>query len=285
MGTASISAVNLAHSSKKATVAIAVLATTISIALTLGTPQTLSPSQTAKLAVQVVAQPPPSAPLRILPLGDSITQGINWDRPSYNTYRRILWHLLKNAGYKVDFIGSMNKVFSQNCQVGVPNPDFDQDHEGHSGWRADQILNGVGHSDCAGSGGLPIWLKNYTPDIALIHLGTNDLFQGQSVDSTVAELEGIIKLLRSDNPNVTILLAKIIPSSDSRISGRIPQLNAQIPALVSRMNTAASRVLLVDMTQGFNALTDLYDGVHPNHSGDQKIAQHWFNSLVQVLPK
>lgn len=246
----------------------------------------------ASLKLAAIAQPspppgppPPGAPIRILPLGDSITHGINWDKPYYNTYRRALWHLLKNAGYAVDFIGSMNKVMSQNCTIGVPNPDFDPDHEGHSGWRADQILNGVGHSDCAGSGGLATWLNSYTPDIALVHLGTNDMIQAQSVESTIAELEGIIKLLRSDNPKITILLAKIIPASDSRVSGRIPQLNAQIPVLVSRMNTAGSKVVLVDMTLGFDALTDLYDGIHPNQSGEQKIAQHWFNTLIQVLPK
>jgi uncharacterized protein YjdB len=238
-----------------------------------------------KLVAQAATPPPTASPIRILPLGDSITQGINWTTPLYNTYRRPLWHLLKNAGYKVDFIGSMNKVMSHNCTVGVPNPDFDQDHEGHSGWRADQILNGVGHSDCAGSGGLSLWLGGYTPDVVLLHLGTNDLIQGQSIESTLSELEGIIKLLRSKNPNVSVLLAKIIPASDSRVSQRIPQLNAQIPALVNRMNTASSRVVLVDMTEGFNALTDLSDGIHPNNSGDQKMAQHWYKALVQVLPK
>jgi lysophospholipase L1-like esterase len=179
----------------------------------------------------------------------------------------------------------MNKVMSQTCTVGVPNPDFDPDHEGHSGWRADQILNGIGHSDCSGSGGLGIWLGSYTPDISLIHLGTNDLLQGQSIESTVSELEGIIALLRADNPAVKVLLAKIIPTSDARAAARVPLLNEQIALLAARMDTATSRVVLVDMTIGFNTATDLYDGVHPNPSGEQKMAQQWYQALVQVLAK
>ncbi len=38
--------------------------------------------------------------VRIMPLGDSITQGIR----QQNSYRRPLWHALRKAGLSVDFV-------------------------------------------------------------------------------------------------------------------------------------------------------------------------------------
>src|SRR5689334_651691 len=65
----------------------------------------------------------------ILCLGNSITNVTN----KYNSYRRPLWQLLHNGHYNVDMIGSWNK---HHMGGDVPNPDFDMDHEGHSGWTA-----------------------------------------------------------------------------------------------------------------------------------------------------
>jgi hypothetical protein len=71
-------------------------------------------------------------PIRIMPLGDSITYGTS----STGTvgYRRPLYQLLAGAGYSVDFVGSQTN--------GSPN-DFDRNQEGHSGWRADEIRDNI----------------------------------------------------------------------------------------------------------------------------------------------
>jgi acyl-CoA thioesterase I len=125
-----------------------------------------------------------SAPVRIMPLGDSITTHI----PPYNSYRRPLWHMLNNAGYSIDFVGSRR---ADDYNRLPPNPDFDLEFEGHPGWRVDNIL-----------GSIRTWADAYDPDIVLVHLGTNDLIQGQSVDTTVSELGQLIDTLRASNPNV-----------------------------------------------------------------------------------
>ena len=201
--------------------------------------------------------------MRILPLGDSITQG----NTSNNSYRRPLWQTLNAAGYSVDFVGSL----TNNNGGPPPNPDFDLDHEGHWGWRADALL-----------ASLPGWLNDYTPDVVLMHVGSNDAFQGQSTSSTVAELEAIIDVLRADNPNVTILLAQLIPNSESGRNSRVNALNAEIPGIVSRKDQAQSRVYLVDQNTGF-LLSDLRDRAHPNLAGQQKMAAKWFETLEIVL--
>ncbi len=204
---------------------------------------------------------------RIMPLGNSITQSY----AAYNSYRRPLWHRLRNAGYAVDFVGSQRS----NHNGPPANPDFDLDHEGHSGWRADQLLAGIGN-----------WASTYRPDVVLMHAGSNDMFQSQSVSGTLEELSQIIDRIRAANPYVKILLAKIIPATEwnGRLA-RIKALNDAIPGLVTRKNTTQSPVLLVDQWTGFYPSSDTFDGVHPNLSGENKMAARWYDALTRILPK
>ena len=208
-------------------------------------------------------------PVRILPLGDSITQA---DK-SHNSYRRPLWHMLKESGYDIDFVGSLTK----NHLGGPPNPDFDLNHEGHWGWRADEIIKGRFFR-----GRLSKWLKKYTPDIVLMHLGTNDVLQGKSISSTLDELQLIIDILRVENPNVTILIAKLIPLYDPAGNILINRLNEEIPRLVSVKDSPESRVLAVDHNSNFDAKEDTYDGAHPNPVGEMKMAQKWFDIIESL---
>ncbi len=64
--------------------------------------------------------------VRVMPLGDSITDGITVP----GAYRIGLWQRFVNDGYKVDFVGSLSNG---------PAALGDHDHEGHSGWRIDHI--------------------------------------------------------------------------------------------------------------------------------------------------
>ena len=193
--------------------------------------------------------------LKITAIGDSITQASN----GQNSYRRDLWNLLVGAGYNVDFVGSENKT---NGNRNFPDPNFDPDHEGHWGWRTDEIINGRG-----GEGKLSDWLTGYTPDIALIHLGSNDAFQGNTTASTINELKQTIDILRQDNPNVVIFIAQLIPTTNNTWNQRVQDLNAQIPGIITDKDLPNSPVILVDQNTGFNASTDTYDGIHPNAEG------------------
>ena len=121
--------------------------------------------------------------IRIMPLGDSITQGYR----GHDSYRRGLWLKLKQTGFKVDFVGSLRKNY-----WGMPrHTDFDMDHEGHWGWRADQVLAKMGK-----------WASKNVSEIVLLHLGTNDIGGGQDNEETVGEIEKIIMILRKHNAKV-----------------------------------------------------------------------------------
>ncbi len=203
-------------------------------------------------------------PTRILPLGDSITQG---DK-NHNSYRRPLGIQLRKAGYNnVDFVGSTR----ENFQGPSPLSDFDQDHEGHWGWQVDQILERIDS-----------WGRISKPDIVLLHLGTNDINQGQSQESTIEELRELIQRLRRINPRVKTLIAQLIPCGDE---AKIRQFNRRIVDLARNTNTQESPVIAVDQFSDFNATAgfDTYDGCHPNESGEKKMANRWFAALKKVL--
>ncbi len=203
--------------------------------------------------------------LCILPLGDSITQSNN----THLSYRYPLWEDLLEAGYEFDFIGSTNTNFSGSPTY--PNPAFDRDHEGHWGWRVDEINAQMGG-----------WLASYTPDVVLMHLGTNDAFQGQSTDSTIDELTDLIGMLRADNERVVILLAKVIPSTQSQ--NNLDALNGRFDALAASLTTATSPVVVVDQAAGFDAVGDTFDGIHPDEVGEQKMATKWLEALAANWP-
>lgn len=217
----------------------------------------------------------PAWGITILPLGDSITQADN----THLSYRYNLWTKLIDDGRLFNLVGSMDNNFGGNPPwPPYLNQNFDQDHEGHYGWRADEILNGVN-----GQGSLSEWLANYTPDVVLIHIGTNDVFHGQSTQSSVAEIEAIIDTLRADNRYVTIFLAKLIPIDSDTYNPGIVELNAKIYKIAIRKRSANSPVKVIDQYSGFDAAVDTYDGVHPNASGEEKMAQKWYDAIQAYL--
>jgi GDSL-like Lipase/Acylhydrolase family len=217
---------------------------------------------------------PSNVDITVLPLGDSITSG----NSKHMTYRYPLWVKFIDSGFNFDgihfdFVGSQNLDHS-GAQVWPDHRghSFDHDHEGHPGWRAEQIL-----------AILPIWLKRYTPDIVLLHIGTNDVMANQTTLSTTDEVEQIITVLRDDNPKVIVLLAKIIPNGDPIVNQRIIELNQRIDSIAISKSTVESPVVIVDQNLGFNVTEDTDDGVHPNRTGAEKIAQKWFEAVVKAV--
>lgn len=201
-----------------------------------------------------------SATVKIMPLGDSITESSK----GHNSYRYYLWHLLIDSGFHVDFVGSKHGVGGGPAA----DSDFDMDHEGHAGWRTDEILNHIQE-----------WAAAASPDVVLLHIGTNDVCQRRSVASTVNNISGIIDALRTVNPHVRILLAELINSSNCPPGA----LNASVPALVADKNRQESPITLVDQFSGFDPATMTDDGTHPNAAGDSRMAARWFDQLAPVL--
>ena len=96
-------------------------------------------------------------------------------------------------------------------------------------------------------------------------------------------VDGLIEVLRDDVPEVVVLLARPIPTVWSEPDDILDELSEELDDLVAAHDTSESPVVLVDQREGFNAETDLYDGLHPNAVGEQKMAAKWLEALLPYL--
>ncbi len=225
--------------------------------------------------------------VNILPLGNSITNGTS----VYNSYRRYLWFLLHKGNYNFDFIGSSTKQWMGKR---MPDEDFDMEHEGHSGWTTGNIINPPEWDNSSGK--LQNWLKNYKPDLVLLELGTNDIFQCVHIDSAIAHLNTIVNVLRQKNKYVVIFIAQVPPlgkqwesqmlCGTNRPYGQILRdFNNRVSLFAKSIHTKQSPVIPVDQYSGVNTATDLYDDIHPNTKGEKEMAQRWFQVMTVYLRK
>ena len=204
-------------------------------------------------------------PLRIMPLGDSITEG----ETGHNSYRRVLWQRLNGAGCSANLVGSKSGVSRgsrDSGSVNPPNADFDLDHEGYWDYSVNELIPRVG--------GL---VGQAQPDVVLIHLGTNDVLNGQSAGGVAQELGGLIDAIRAGKPDTHILLAKIIPAAPDP-SGTAA-LNRLIDGIASGRSNANSPIAVVNQASGYST-GDNYDGVHPGPGGETKLGNRWADALL-----
>ena len=195
--------------------------------------------------------------VRVMPLGDSITHGTQVP----GGYRIGLWQRFTTNGYRVDFVGSQ---FNGPANLG------DHDHEGHPGWRIDQIdANIVG------------WLRTFTPHSVLLHIGTNDVLQNFNLGTAPNRLSTLIDRITNTAPTAEVFVAQITPLANANQEAAVRTFNSAIPGIVQSKVNAGKHVHLVDM---HSALTtaDLIDGIHPTAGGYDKMAVTWFNALRSV---
>lgn len=207
------------------------------------------------IGLMTVASAPASAEsnggVRIMPLGDSITDGFNVS----GGYRVGLWQRMASAGQAVDFVGS---GYNGPSELG------DHDHEGHSGWRIDELDANVAR-----------WIQNSNPRTILLHIGTNDIGQNYDVANAPARLSTLIDTIRVHAPAVELFVAQITPLTDPGREAQVRTFNAAIPGIVAQKGP---RTHVVDMHTGFTH-ADLADSIHPNASGYDKMAERWFQAL------
>jgi lysophospholipase L1-like esterase len=201
-------------------------------------------------------------PVRIMPLGDSITRGVAGSSDDTG-YRRSLYLALTGAGHSVDFVGGQTD--------GIPT-DFDRSHEGHDGWHADQIRDNIYG-----------WLVANPADVVLLHIGTNDVSGGDEDAAEVAAILDNIDLYELDyGQQVTVFVARIILRNDAKNPQTIAYNDAVEAQVVSR-GAGGDQIDGLDMQSALAYPGDLADTVHPNDAGYQDMADTWFAALDTFL--
>jgi lysophospholipase L1-like esterase len=204
-----------------------------------------------------------ATPVRIMPLGDSITG-------SPGCWRALLWKDLRAAGQgNIRAVGTLG---STGCAEGE-----DGDNEGHGGYLVTNV---------ADQNQLPAWLSVARPDVVLMHFGTNDVANNVAPEAVIAAYSELVDQMRASNSHMKIVVSQIIPMSIPacpECGQRAMELNSAIPEWVAEKTTRRSPIVLVDQWTGFSTTTDTYDGVHPNATGNQKIATNLSPVVVALL--
>jgi lysophospholipase L1-like esterase len=200
-------------------------------------------------------------PLRILPLGDSITYGQAY--PNLGGYRVDLEDYLLAEDYDFTFVGS---------QQNGPTELESRQHEGHRGYRIDEIASSV-----------QSWLTTSAPDYVLLMIGTNDILQDYQLQTAPNRLSSLIGQITAARPNTQVLVSSLIPLTDPELDAKVQTYNEAIPGIVQNYQDQGKKVSFVDMYPVVGP-GDLPDGIHPNETGYDNMAVAWHGALQQVLP-
>ncbi|WP_282701686.1 ricin-type beta-trefoil lectin domain protein [Streptomyces sp. CC219B] len=204
----------------------------------------------AALGVTTAGAAPASAasdtPLRVMPLGDSITWGVG--SSNGNGYRGPLWDRLAADGHPLDFVGTLRGGSMS-----------DPDNQGHSGYLIEQI---AALADAS--------LTRYRPNVVTLHIGTNDLDRSHQVSTATTRLRNLVTQITAAAPDATVLVASLVVSTSGSEEQYRAAYNQAIPQIVRDAQAAGKKVAYVDMS----ALTtaDLADALHPNDAGYRKMA-------------
>ena len=230
-------------------------------------------------------------PLRILPLGDSITRGsyltlkdgkaVGLPQPDGGGWRKGLQDKLRAAGIAFDFVGELD--YLAYGRDGKVDPGFDPHHHGLAGFGNAGILSGgtvPTPPDVLAARGvteitvhpLADVLAREKPDVILLMSGANG-FDAAARDRLIRTI--------GEKSGAHLFVATILPQKAPRAGWEnVDAYNASLPAVVAAQQAAGKRITLVDMHAALTADDLLPDGVHPNRSGMEKIASTWFAALA-----
>ena len=217
-------------------------------------------------------------PVKILAVGDSITQGGKRTQKEY-TYRLPLQKLLYEKGIEFDFVGSRQQGLDEgvtwpHVAEGVP---FDPDHEGYYGNKTEEVSRKL--KSAYGSAAV-------APDIVLVHLGTNDQKNGDFENKVGAHLRDLISFVRTKNPRAVFLLGHL----NFNNSPAANEIRLVVEQVAREMNTSRSPVQTVHHYQNWrenpdDIYTDTYDWAHPNLKGQEKMALNWYLAMKPYLER
>ncbi|MFC1716187.1 SGNH/GDSL hydrolase family protein [Candidatus Poribacteria bacterium] len=206
--------------------------------------------------------------IKVMPLGDSITAGVEFINGKSTCenggYRTHLWEKARAGDLMIDFIGSRSDGPSHIARG----------HEGHPGWTTSGLLENIDR-----------WLGEYEPQVILLMTGINDLIRDRGPVTATQRLNDLVQRIFHIQSEVCLIVASVPPLKWSMSRGQLDPLvmryNSEIPHIVEAYASSGSSVYFLDV---YNALAEEHLlGTHPSPSGYRKIAEIWYPSLKELV--
>ncbi|MBQ3566902.1 MAG: hypothetical protein IJA12_06960 [Oscillospiraceae bacterium] len=247
--------------------------------------------------------------IKIMSIGDSITDGYGTD----GSYRKFLYHNLTESGYSIDMVGpnwSWGDATYSDSTTG-DNFTYDAAHCGYSGYAIKEYSGRSGILETIQSGN---YLSQYTPDIVILQIGTNDVIDNHEIDSAGERLDVLASYILENISSDSALFITTIPDlepnradvyswfgnyrhsadwqtyySDEEAAAYVKQqidnYNAQVKKLVEEKQAAGvSNIYYGNVNSAVtDVTTQLKDGVHPNDVGYKLMGEYWTGVIGAYL--
>ena len=223
---------------------------------------------------------------RLMVVGDSISQGLEGDF----TWRYRLRQHFQATGTQPIFVGpwtgttrvpaSLPKGWPNTPTPPVRNGGY---RPGLGRWNSQHYAQ-WGRAMHEAKDNIGATVAVHDPDYLLVELGFNDLGWGiNNPAGLLSDVRTFVANARAAQPNVKVLLANVVHRSplgnNSNLPATITDYNTRLRNAVGSMSTGLSPVALVDLDGQYDYRTDSYDDLHPNPTGEYKIARAFADVL------
>ena len=213
--------------------------------------------------------------VKILPIGDSITEGEEGNA----AWRTPLYRLLHEAGLDTRFVGSR--------YTADPNlPEEQRWHCGKGGFSIGPDNNWLGNSN----GELLDYLS-VDHDVIIIMLGRNEYIGQTDPGRASIQYWNYLNCIYHQEPDAIVYTVSVPPmrgedpTNDpiNLTDGAINGLNKDLPGIVNSFRAQGKEIYFIDIQPSVSGLSysdyPSYDNVHPNAQGYEKIAACIFNAI------
>lgn len=244
--------------------------------------------------------------IKIMAIGDSITDGYGTD----GSYRKFLFNELSQSGYDIDMVGP-------NCSWGNASYtdettgesfEYDPAHCGYSGYAIEEYSGRNGILETLKSGD---YLAEYTPDIVILQIGTNDIIDNHEIETAGERLDTLVSYILENISSESALFVTSVPdldpnredvyqwfgnyrhSPDWQTSYSDEEAEELVQQQIDSYNRQVEEVVMEKQLNGVrniyfrdvnSAITDvsvqLKDGVHPNNDGYRLMGDYWSEVIL-----
>lgn len=219
---------------------------------------------------------PPDGELRVMPVGDALTQGSSGD----HTWRYHLWSHLEENDVDFTFVGPHDDMYSLEEDAhgdhSYAEPDFDTAHAARWGQGVDDMADGIAEV-----------AAQHEPHYLLVMAGSEDLLSGSDPDQVLEGIGETVSTVRVALDEARFVVGELPhvggTGEDEAVNARIDRFNMGLVDLAEQLSSGDSPVVVAQVAEDYVPEYDNWDEVHPNTRGEVKIAAAFADALAEPL--